>query len=35
MGGGDQRHAPAFLAPGKSQYPFYRGWVGPRAGLDR
>jgi hypothetical protein len=22
------------LPPGKSRYPFYRGWVGPRAGLE-
>jgi len=22
------------LPPGKTRYPFYRSWVGPRAGLD-
>jgi len=23
-----------FFTPGKTRYPLYRGWVGPRAGLD-
>jgi len=29
-----QHHAPAALPPGKTRYPFYRDWVGPRPGLD-
>jgi len=46
MGAGGQRHAPAALPPGKTQYPLYRrlgepqgrsGWVGiisPPKGID-
>jgi hypothetical protein len=33
--GEGQRHDPAALPPKKTRYPLYRGWVGPRAGLDR
>jgi hypothetical protein len=31
---GDKRHASAAIPTGKTQYPLYRGWVGPRASLD-
>ena len=34
MGVRSKRHVPAALPTGKSRYPLYRGWVGPRAGLD-
>ena len=34
MGVGGQCRALAVLPPGKTQYPFIEGWVGPRAGLD-
>ena len=37
MGVGGQRHAPAFLPPGKIRYPLYRRLGGPqgRSGLVR
>jgi len=35
MGLGGQCHALAALPLGETQYPLYRGWVGPRASLDR
>jgi hypothetical protein len=31
---GGQRYFPAALPPGRTLYVMYRGWVGPRAGLD-
>jgi hypothetical protein len=31
---GGQRHAPAPLSPEKTRYPWNRGWVSSRAGLD-
>ena len=31
---GGQRQAPAILPLGMTRYPRYRGWMGPRAGLD-
>jgi len=35
MAVGGQSHVPATLPPGKETgYPFYRGWVGPRNGLN-
>jgi hypothetical protein len=34
MGVGGQRHAPAGLRPGKTQYPLYMGLGCPRASLD-
>jgi hypothetical protein len=30
MGVGSQRHAPAYLPPGKTRYPFHRRLSGPR-----
>jgi hypothetical protein len=33
-GAGGQRYFPAALPPGRTLYLLYRGWVGPRAGLD-
>jgi hypothetical protein len=35
MAVGGQRNTPAALPPIKTRYPLYRGWVGPRADLDR
>jgi len=34
MGVGGQCHVPATLPPGKTQYHYIGGWVGPRVGLD-
>ena len=34
-GVGGQRHAPAALPPGKTQYPLYRGLDGPQGGSGR
>jgi hypothetical protein len=34
MWAGGQRHVPAALSPGVTRYPFYRWWVGPRAGAE-
>ena len=33
-GMGGQGHTAAALPPGKTRYPLYRSWAGPRAGMD-
>jgi hypothetical protein len=35
MGVGDQRHAPAAIPPGKTQYPFYKKLGGPQGWSER